>query len=168
MRVTNVARPPVQPDNIAFDGAPSRWRRGRSSVVPWLFTNVDDSDPEPNNPTSEPSRLEPGATTARVYHLWPLVEHHWDRDGEVVTGGAATLAGRRPTLPRGKFAWRFATGEESWFLPDYDMTTDMRVYRELWRHSYEDRGGGIPRLRGLRWSRSFGRVRRGKNEGVPR
>lgn len=146
VRVTNVGRSPVSVDNIALDiGRSSRWRRGRSSVVPWSFRNIDASEPELNKPTSGPARLEAGDTTSRVYHLWPLVEHHADRDGETVIRGTATAAGRRPTLSRRKFAWKFTTGDESWFL-DYVMTPDVRVYRELWRHSYDKMVGGIPLL----------------------
>ncbi|MCS3876845.1 hypothetical protein M2359_000474 [Gordonia amarae] len=146
VRVTNVGRSPVSVDNIALDiGRSSRLRRGRSSVVPWSFRNIDASEPELNKPTSGPTRLEAGSTTSRVYHLWPLVEYHADRDGEIVIRGTATAAGRRPTLSRRKFAWRFTTGDESWFL-DSGVTPDVRVYRELWRHSYDEMVGGIPRI----------------------
>jgi hypothetical protein len=114
--------------------------------VPWLFYAKDDD--RAAAVTLSSVRLEAGATTSQVFHLWPGVRAQVRKlkDGQTLTvRGTATAAGRRPTLSSRRFAWKFQHGDESWFT-DYDVTPEMRVYRSVWQSSYADYVGGLPLL----------------------
>ncbi|MFF0487789.1 hypothetical protein ACFYTQ_02075 [Nocardia sp. NPDC004068] len=147
VRVTNIGRTAVSVENIALDVGRTSWRRrGRKSFVPWLFyAKGDDRAAAITQPSV---RLEAGATTSQVFHLWPGVGAQAQKlkDGQTLAvRGTATAAGRRPTLSSRRFAWKFQQSDESWFT-DYDVTPEMRVYRSLWQSSYADYVGGLPLL----------------------
>ncbi|MGW5754123.1 hypothetical protein [Nocardia rhamnosiphila] len=114
--------------------------------MPWLFYAKDDD--RAAAVTQSFVRLEAGATTSQVFHLWPGVRAQVRKlkDGQTLAvRGTATAAGRRPTLSSRRFAWKFRHGEESWFT-NYDVTPEMRVYRSVWQSSYADYVGGLPLL----------------------
>lgn len=146
IRVTNIGRTPVSVEDIALDLGRStplwqvwRWRRWRRTVVPMFFIDPNDQD---NSQAARAVRLEAGAVTSRVVHLDPGILPAKKR---LVVRGTATAAGRRPRRSPLKRAWRFKAGDMSWFK-DYEVTPDVRVYRELWQHSYGSMVGGLPVL----------------------
>jgi hypothetical protein len=150
VRVTNVGRAAVSVEHIALDvGRTHRWQRGRKTYVPWVFHDPNATDSNGSQGASpDHVRLEAGAVTSQVFHLWPIVsvETAKLRDGEKVTiRGTARAAGRRPTLSPRRVAWRFRRGDESWFT-ECNVTPEMRVYRALWKASYSDYVGGLPLL----------------------
>ncbi|MGC5028019.1 hypothetical protein ACLQ3K_24965 [Tsukamurella sp. DT100] len=126
VRVTNVGRSPVSVENISLDLGRTRWfRRGRRTAVPMSFHERDHKPQEQATGRGQPPvRLEAGAVTSEVFHLWPFVASeasNSNRRRGVKIRASATAAGRRPTLSRRRFAWRFRDGEHSWF-PDTDVT----------------------------------------------
>ena len=149
VRVTNVGRSPVSVDEIALDVGPGHgqwWNTGRRWIRPPAFRDADSKELEVREPTPHgPVRLEAGATTSRVYRLWPSLAEHLDARGEAVTvRGTAQMAGRRRAkLSSRRIAWKFEPGEETWYL-DHEVTPEMRVYRVLWKHSLDERVGGLP------------------------
>lgn len=147
--VTNAGRSAVSVDDIGLDvgrtAEKSWWQRGRRTITPPAFRDEDSKEPELREPTIGPIRLEAGATTSRVYRLWPALAEELGRRGEAVTvRGTAHAAGKRwPRLSPRRFAWTFAPGDETWFL-DHEVTPELRVYRVLWKHSRYDYVGGLP------------------------
>jgi hypothetical protein len=141
VRVTNIGRTPVSVENISFDLGHERWfRRWRSTVVPMQF--IDSNDQSAKKVDLSPQRLDPGDNITRSFHLWPTLgdpdqfKHRKFR--RLVVRGSAQAVGRRATRSRRRDAWRFRKGELSTFNDIAVPCREIRVYRALWHHSYNE------------------------------
>ncbi len=150
VRVTNVGRTPVSVEDIGLDigRTPGRWlgrhRGKRRIVMPLTYPGTDVQGEPSTSSRLEAVRLEPGETTSKAFHMegYALLPA---KKNLTVRGTASAANRKRASRSPWVSAWRFKTGERTWFV-DYEVTPEVEVYRALWHYRSRKLGYVPPAL----------------------
>jgi hypothetical protein len=96
---------------------------------------------KPNPDLSAPIRLEPGDNITASFHLWRTLaspEFGTESGPIIIRGSAHAVGRRRATRSPRRRAWKLPA--DAWTVfRDFEVTPQLRVFRELWRHNYDQR-----------------------------